>query len=133
MARLDVVGEHRDYCPWIDATSQNGAAASRPSTASSKMTQQSDLKDKVGWEVLAWTVGHVVRMRRRERKPVVAETPREPGDEVSVSSTFGTGTTAVERGSRDESEKDKERWARLKRIKQAFQIKRRKKEGGAPP
>ncbi|KAL8797853.1 MAG: hypothetical protein Q9195_000205 [Heterodermia aff. obscurata] len=125
MARLDLVGEHRDYCPWIDAVSQNGPAGKEKE------------KEKAGWAVLAKLVLGMVRTKRREQRD---EKPRVPlerrwEDEVSVSRTFATGTTAVESGSRSEEnekekEKDKERWARLKRIKQAFTIKKgRKKEG----
>ena len=147
MARLDLVGEHRDYCPWIDAVSQNGpAASSRPTATNASQTSLQDKekeKEKPGWEVLAKVVLNTVRAKRRERrdeKPRIPPLDRRREDEVSVSSTFATGTTAVESASRSEEkekeelekekEKDKERWARLKRIKQAFTIKKgRKKEG----
>lgn len=129
MARLDVVGEHRDYCPWIDALSQNGPPSFRPNTSENQTARQ-DI-NKAGWELLARLVLNVVRAKRREKKPAIPSTFQDRVDEVSVSSTFGTGTTAVEMGSRDETEKDKERWARLKRIKQAFKIKRGKKKDDA--
>ena len=119
MARLDVAGEHRDYCPWINSLSQNGPP-SRPSTGSDQTPQQ----DKAGWELLHRIVLNAVRTKRREDAPLPPATPQD--DNISVSSTFGTGTTAVERASRDE--KDKERWAKLKRLKQAFTIKRSKKK-----
>ena len=118
MARLDVVGEHRDYCPWINPLSQNGPP-SRPSTGSDQTPQQ----DKAGWELLNRIVSNAVRTKRREDAPVAPATPQD--DDVSVTSTFGTGTTAVERASRDE--KDKERWAKLKRLKRAFTIKKGRK------
>ena len=130
MARLDVVGEHRDYCPWIDALSQNGPTSSRPNTSESQTASQD--KNKAGWELLARLVLNVVRAKRREEKPAAPPPPlQDRGDEISVSSTFATGTTAVEVGSKDETEKDKERWARLKRIKQAFKIRRGKKKDDA--
>lgn len=128
MARLDVVGEHRDYCPWIDALSQNGPP-SRPNTSESQTATQD--KNRAGWELSARLVLNVVRAKRREERPAVPPLLQDRGDEISVSSTFATGTTAVEVGSKDETEKDKERWARLKRIKQAFKIRRGKKKDDA--
>ena len=149
MARLDLVGEHRDYCPWIDAVSQNGPPAASSQAAAGVDAGQTLLqekekeKEKPGWEVLAKVVLNAVRAKRREQREVKPRVPldRRREDEVSVSSTFATGTTAVESARRSEEqemekemekekEKDKERWARLKRIKQAFTIKKgRKKEG----
>ena len=142
MARLDLVGEHRDYCPWIDAVSQNGPAG----TNAGQKSLQDKEKEKPGWEVLAKVVLNAVRAKRREQREEKPRVPldRRREDEVSVSSTFATGTTAVESASRieehekekekekeNEKEKDKERWARLKRIKQAFTIKKGRKKGGA--
>ena len=124
MARLDVIGEHRDYCPWMNRLSQNGPT-SRPSTSSDEAHPQ----DKAGWELLHRIVLNAVNAKRREEAPRPPATPQE--DDISVTSTFGTGTTAVERVSRDE--KDKQRWAKLKKLKQAFTIKKsRKKENVAP-
>ena len=119
MARLDVVGEHRDYCPWINALSQNGPP-SRPNTSSGQIPQQ----DKAGWELLTRIALNAVRTKRREDAQVPQATLHD--DDVSVTSTFGTATTAVERASRDE--RDKERWAKLKKLKEAFSIKKTKKK-----
>ena len=124
MARLDVVGEHRDYCPWMNALSQNGPS-SRPSTSSEETAPQ----DKAGWELLYRIALNAVHAKRREEAPRPPATPQE--DDISVSSTFGTGTTAVERASRDE--KDKQRWAKLKKLKQAFTIKKGKKKENVAP
>ena len=127
MSHLDVIDEHRDYCPWVNAVSQNGLPSSRPSTSSS----QTDLGDKAGWELLSRIVLNAVQSRRRElEQPPAREppaTPRSQADDISVTSTFATATTAVERATRDE--KDKERWVRLKRLKQAFHIRKGKKKG----
>ena len=124
MARLDVIGEHRDYCPWINALSQNGSP-SRPSTSSDEAPPQ----DKAGWELLHRIVLNAINAKRRAEVPKPPVTPQE--DDVSVTSTFGTGTTAVERASRDE--KDRQRWAKLKKLKQAFTIKKSKKKENVAP
>ena len=127
--------------------SQNGPAAASSSRAPGTTASQTSLQDrkekeKPGWEVLAKLVLNMVRTKRREKRDDKPRVPleRRYEDEVSVSGTFTTGSTAVESARRSEEhekdetekekEKDKERWARLKRIKQAFTIKKaRKKEG----
>lgn len=43
--------------------------------------------------------------------------------------TGGDGTGEVEEETRSTEERDKERWARLKRLKQVFRIKKKPKEG----
>ena len=85
--------------------------------------------DKAGWEILSRTVANALRPRVdvgaekvRDGSMGPPDTPATlQGDEGSVVDSVAT-STAVDRASRDE--KDKERWARLKRIKQAFRIKR---------
>lgn len=114
MHRLDVVSEHRDYCPWINALSQNGAASRRTS-----------LDGLAGWEALLRAVDASVIYKRHEsedKRPVTARILDEAASEVAsiTDSIVSKEETAV----RDE--KDKERWAKLKRLKQAFHVKRRK-------
>ena len=103
MARLDLVGEHRDYCPWIDAVSQNGpavASSSRLSDAADTaqmMSVPDQEKEKAGWEVLAKVLLNAVRTKRQERadeNPTRGVRPfrRRRADGVSVNGTFATGT-----------------------------------------
>lgn len=108
----------------MNALSQNGPP-SRPSTSSEEASPQ----DKAGWELLHRIVFNAVHAKRREEAPRPPATPQE--DDISVTSTFGTGTTAVECVSRDE--KDKQRWAKLKKLKQAFTIKKGKKKENVAP
>lgn len=114
MDRLDVVGEHRDYCPWANALSQNGAASRRTS-----------LDGLAGWEALLRAVDAGAIHKRHaseDERPVTARTLNGAASEVAsiADSTLTKDETAV----RDE--KDKERWAKLKRLKQAFHVKRKK-------
>ncbi|KAL9134309.1 MAG: hypothetical protein Q9175_004513 [Cornicularia normoerica] len=119
MHRLDVVGEHRDYCPWINALSQNGATSRRTS-----------LDGLAGWEALLRAVDASVVYKRHEngdKRPPTARTRDGAASEVAgiADEVVGKEETAVDR-----DEKDKERWAKLKRLKQAFHVKRKKgKEG----
>lgn len=114
MDRLDVVGEHRDYCPWISPLSQNGATSRRTS-----------LDGLAGWEALLRAVNASAIHKRHvdeDKAPVTARAA--DGLRSEVASLAHSSATREELGVRDE--RDKERWAKLKRLKQAFHVKRRK-------
>lgn len=114
MDRLDVVGEHRDYCPWINPLSQNGTASRRTS-----------LDGLAGWQVLWRGLNARTLHKRYETAAVVPATPRPLDDTASeVVSVADSTSTTTDKASRDE--KDKERWAKLKRLKQVFHVKTRK-------
>ena len=130
MHRLDVVGEHRDYCPWINTLSQNGATSGRTSS----------LDGLAGWQTLLRAVDASVVHKRHENENVGKSRPRTAastrdaaaaaGEEVaSVADSEAVGKEAETVEIRDE--KDKERWAKLKRLKQAFHVKRKKGKVGA--
>lgn len=117
MNRLDVVGEHRDYCPWINAISQNGSADRR-----------SSLEGLAGWEVLLRTV-RASRSHRRDISPpkLVDDTgPVDVDGASEVGIIASPQAVAGDQASRDE--KDKERWAKLKQLRQVFKV--RKKTDG---
>ena len=129
MHRLDVVAEHRDYCPWINALSQNGTTSQRTSS----------LDGLAGWQTLLRAVDASVVHKRHENenkgrsRPQTAASTRDaatPGEEVaSVAESEVRGKEAETVEIRDE--RDKERWAKLKRLKQAFHVKRKKGKVGA--
>lgn len=110
MHRLDPVSEHRDYCPWINALAQNGTTARRTS-----------LDGLAGWEALLRAVDAGLSSLRHGDVD---------GREGAVGQVDGG---ADERAGREEvpgrDERDRERWAKLKRLKQAFHVKRRKGRG----
>lgn len=119
MDRLDVVAEHRDYCPWINTLSQNGA-------------RRTSLDGLAGWEALLRAVDASVLHKRHESedaRPLTART-LDTGAGGEVASVAGSEAMGEEgRAGRDE--RDRERWAKLKRLKQAFHVKRRKGKEGA--
>lgn len=127
MARLDVITEHRDYCPWVNPHSQ-----SRGST--NNQTIRSSTSELAGWEILLRVVKNAQPSRVESFRPSTPETmtsratreTSDDGDEIaSVTSGITSITTLnVDRATRDE--KDKERWAKLKKLKQVFHIKRGK-------
>ena len=128
MHRLDVVGEHRDYCPWVNTLSQNGTTSQRTSS----------LDGLAGWQTLLRAVDASVVHKRHENenngktRPQTAASTRDAaaasGEVASVAGSEMPGKQAETVEVRDE--RDKERWAKLKRLKQAFHVKRRKGKVG---
>ncbi|KAL2049253.1 hypothetical protein ABVK25_010520 [Lepraria finkii] len=112
MERLDVIGEHRDYCPWVNPLSQNGTASRR-----------SSLDGLAGWEVLMRAVNVSTLHRRGGSGDTTGATSKDLDAGASgVASLTSLATTSRDR--KDEEERDKERWAKLKRLKQVFHVKR---------
>ncbi len=119
MNRLDVVGEHRDYCPWINALSQTGTSSRRTS-----------LDGLAGWQVLLRAINAITQHERNERGMTSAVATTDLGDATSeVGSEVSLAT--ISRDRKDEDERDKERWAKLKRLKQIFHVKRGKRKEDA--
>ncbi|KAM3079459.1 hypothetical protein ACMFMG_005890 [Clarireedia jacksonii] len=112
---LNPIAQHREYCPWRNPVSQNGVEAA----------SKSKLRALAGWEVVLRVLknDHQLRMGREKgdkasRRSYIANTdidhedPNEPdfADDESVKSL------------RDA--KDKEIWARLRRVKTIFEPKK---------
>lgn len=123
MSRLDVVGEHRDYCPWINSASQSGGSTPRKGAIA--------VPELAGWQSLLRVVRNAQHMRM-ETMPssaaasVYGDAAEGDDDAVSeVTSIASTGAGEDDRAARDA--KDTERWAKLKKLKQAFHVKRRSK------
>lgn len=119
MNRLDVVGEHRDYCPWVNALAQTGASSRRTS-----------LDGLAGWQVLLRAVNAITKYERNESEMTSAVTITNLDDAASeVGSEVSFATLSKDRKSEDE--RDKERWAKLKRLKQIFHVKKGKRKEDA--
>ncbi|KAG8532916.1 uncharacterized protein KY384_002794 [Bacidia gigantensis] len=122
MARLDVVDEHRDYCPWVNAISQNGGG------------RRTSLDSLAGWEILVRAVRNSAKRWREEASERESErgearagvngVGREESGDVDGASVMSQGVSVEE-----EKKRDEERWARLKRLKQVFNVKGMKKRG----
>ena len=122
LERLDVVSEHRDYCPWINSLSQNGSTSRRTS-----------LDGLAGWQILLRDVQASALHRKHdlEKAPAVeVQTPTEKDtadDGASeVDTVISEATTKENRENQDQQ--DRERWAKLKRLKSVFHVKRKGKE-----
>ena len=113
MSCLDVVSEHRDYCPWVNGASQSGSLEA--------VNDEPVATEFTGWELLVQTLKNLHQSK------------------TMLSSTIGEGTNgaADEVGSprnvldnpavRDA--KDKERLKKLRKLKEVFQFKRVKGAG----
>ena len=143
MTRLDVIAEHRDYCPWINPASQSGTSSTTQAQA------RTSLSDLAGWEILLRALKNVQSTQQRESIQPVVDSPKIPPPTSDTAADNTAADTASEatnvndepsdarsgiaasvlseaetRATRDE--KDKERWAKLKKLKQVFHVKRRK-------
>lgn len=107
---LDVVKQHREYCPWQNPSSQNGKKPTKTSTSS-----------MAGWEIVVRILKNDHHLRTS--KEVQGGKLRSPENVSEVVAPDVDDEDA--RSIRDE--KDKERWARLRRVKSLFETKGGKK------
>lgn len=136
MDHLDPVREHRFFCPWRNPAAQRNPG--RAATASSSAEP-----DLAGWELTCLVLKNDAYLRAVEAKrksggifrlsrpttPAVSAaaagggdaTPSAPGTPLAA---FGPDGVALADGDgADEKAKDKERWARLRRVKSLFDTK----------
>ena len=138
MEFLDPVREHRFFCPWANAAAQ------------SRGTSQSGIvADSPGWKILMQTLTNDAHLRsvydgrpQSRRQPASEATPSTPqrnrydmATPVTTPQTLNTPgrlnntpgmASDFDDGEVDEKErdaKDKERWARLRRVKSLFDSK----------
>lgn len=123
MNALDVVAEHRDYCPWINSFSQNG------------VKRRSSLEGLTGWETLLKTVSSRSFSPDTEntREGEAREEPVSEAQSIRVSPALpedwldnavkGMQDKDDEEEEKRRDAKDKERWAKLKRVSQVFRLK----------
>jgi len=112
---LNVVNEHRDYCPWRNAASQNGAKPSKSTTT-----------PLAGWEVIVRVLKNDYHLRHSGERQGEKARPGSADNTSIVSPVFGVDVEDDDARSIRE-EKDKERWARLRRVKSLFDTKSGKK------
>ncbi|KAI4226307.1 MAG: hypothetical protein LQ349_006900 [Xanthoria aureola] len=115
ITRLDPLSEHRAYCPWINVRSQ---------TRNPVLTET----DLPGWAILQNMVLNIRPPGGLHRGSNASVGNGGGGGGGGATGADGAGK--VEEETRSMEERDKERWARLKRLKQVFRIKRKPKEGG---
>ncbi|KAF4450698.1 NIPA-like protein [Fusarium austroafricanum] len=125
---LDPAREHRFFCPWSNfETQRQGHSQNRSGL------------DLPGWGVLVQTIANEAHLRsvyerrssarpRTERSMGAPSTPQRPGTAASMNTPIATpGSVAdgdnIGEDEKDRDAKDKERWARLRRVKSLFDTK----------
>jgi hypothetical protein len=118
MSYLDTVEEHRDYCPWRNAVSQNGLKAASVSESTAVP----------GWKVAIRVLKNDYYLRTgKDPKQSIAEVAKPVDDQASE---FGSILDDAEEV-KVRDEKDKERWARLRRVKSLFDTKNKRKSAAS--
>jgi hypothetical protein len=115
MNKLDVVKEHRDYCPWQNAASQNGQRASVISSTSTL----------AGWEIIVRILKNDHHLRSSGERTGSRGSRQLSIDNASeYASTFGDVDDEAAKSVQDEKEKRMLR--RLRRVKSLFETKGKK-------
>jgi len=156
MDHLDPVREHRFFCPWKNGAVQRNPGGGARSSASSRTRARTgssgSAEHRAGWEVLVQVIKNDAYLRNRTSVAAAARTglasrdsgpltaPAAAPSTTSLDHRPGTaGTLAgsvllVPEGHDIEMEdeavreaKDKERWARLRKVKSLFDTKGGKK------
>jgi hypothetical protein len=107
--KLDVANEHLDYCPWINPKTQSGS-----DKKTGKAANGADFHS--GWEVLLRTI------RNKHRRCVTSGSGESPAKENEPSPSEPTVSDEEARRA-----KDKEWWTRLRKVRQALNMKGTKK------
>lgn len=128
MTRLDVLAEHRDYCPWINPDSQSLSVT--PHDQQQPNAPRSSTSDLAGWEILLGVVNTSAQLSRVEN----GARPSSSHTEVNEANPDGhneIGAVLDEvEVNKARDAKDRERWAKLKKLRQVFHVKRGKGKGG---
>jgi hypothetical protein len=108
MEHLDVVREHRFFCPWRN-----------PATQASSTVDADAAKPVPAWEVLVQTLRNEAHLRN-----TYGNAGSSQSKDAEQSGQTTAGAADLDEGDDEEQKaKDKERWARLKKIKSLFDIK----------
>ena len=126
--KMNVAEEHRHYCPWVNASTQNGGRVP-------------DTEEKLlcGWETLVRAITNAneaietLNIPQSQQELDVTQ-PQAATQQPSASGNdIDSETTSVLDEKQSLEVKDKDRWAKIKKLKRAFQIKKVKKQGGSRP
>jgi hypothetical protein len=116
MSKLDAVKQHRDYCPWQNAASQNGRRTSVISSTSAL----------AGWEIIIRILKNDHHLRSSGERLGSRGSKQPSVDNASeFASTFGTEVDDEEARS-IRNEKDRRMLRRLRRVKSLFETKGKK-------
>lgn len=115
MNSLNIVKEHRDYCPWRNPASQNGLKATSTETSTTL----------AGWQVVLRVLKNDHYLRHKGAHHGERHSKELLAGDGAIGSPAANDVDEADAKSREE--KDKERWARLRRVKSLFDTKGGKK------
>jgi hypothetical protein len=113
---LDVIEQHRDYCPWRSVESQSGSKATNKSTDT-----------LAGWAVVLRVLKNDYHLRTNGQRQSKKLTPSRTTTQLTDTPTLGVGIEDDEDAEGIREENDNKRWARLKRVKSLFETKKKDK------
>ena len=109
--KLDLMGEHRHYCPWANATTQlAGWKAS-----------DGELDIVAGWQIAAKTILNAARLIR-------SSLVSSSNDPIQAMSSPATDVPALPQTTADREDNDKKRFALIRKLTKSFRVKKPKKE-----
>jgi hypothetical protein len=117
MNHLDPLEQHREYCPWKNAKSQS---------ATGNSNKGSQVPELAAWQVIIRVLKNDHRLRNAGKDPENSKSEAMAADASRPGTALGTDFDNEDAESIRE-EKDKERWARLRRVKSLFDTKSIKK------
>lgn len=125
ISRLDVANEHRDYCPWVNPESQNPT----PSSDQNQQPRPSN-SDQAGWEILLRMINNNSARAERRSLSDMSEATGAAALDGGFASEVGSILSRTETGdTKARDARDRERWAKLKKLKQVFHVKRNRGKG----
>ncbi|OAA50225.1 Zinc finger, C3HC-like protein [Beauveria brongniartii RCEF 3172] len=133
MDHLDPIREHRFFCPWKNAEAQSRVGATgKDAQATAWMSLLQMLKNES--ELRSIYQGHHRKSNLVETPPVPEKENMNPSTPQKAApvllepmSNASVKTTAPELDEADRDAKDKERWARLRKVKSLFDTKASRK------
>ncbi|MCJ1481172.1 hypothetical protein MMC06_001328 [Schaereria dolodes] len=114
MSRLDVIEEHRNYCPWVNPFSQSGDGTPRKGTT--------PVPRLSGWQMLERLVRSQQFLQGNSVSPTATPAYEVDGDSTNELEIVENSSAGIEDRTTTEV-KDKERWVKLRKLKQAFRVK----------
>jgi hypothetical protein len=114
MNYLDPVDQHREYCPWKNAKSQS-------TTGNTNKTVK--VPELAAWQIIIRVLKNDHRLREAGKGSEVDHSRAGVADITSRPSTALDKDYTDEDAESIREEKDKERWARLRRVKSLFDTK----------
>ncbi|KAI9736567.1 MAG: hypothetical protein M1818_006078 [Claussenomyces sp. TS43310] len=112
---LDPINEHREYCPWRNPNMQSGESTDNNSLQTPQLA---------AWQVIIRVLRNDQYLKSKAESQVGAPKKALPTSQKAAAEL--DADIEDDEASRIREEKDKERWARLRRVRSLFEMKSKK-------